>query len=102
MEEDEGNWNWDDEMIEWLADECDYKEWDKVNAKDEDIIYENLVYLFTMEDWTKICVRKHELEWLKGAFWYKEVWKAKEKKKERKLLMTDQEWIKFKKNNNLN
>jgi hypothetical protein len=103
-DEDDGMWTgwwvWWDQMIEWLADEWTPKEGEIVNAEATYDKVNDLIYLFTLKDWTHICVTNDQLQYIKDFHWYNKI--TKTQKKERKLMMTDKEWDEFKKNNNLN
>ena len=101
MKEDDGDWSWFENMIEWLAEE----EW---KPKEGDMVKVGLnserVFLYTTNTGRHIVVCYWEEDryrnWRSfGVTTYDEIFK--DEKKERKLMLTDSEWEKFQKDNNL-
>jgi hypothetical protein len=105
MKEDEWEWAWSDNMIEWLAkEEWKPKEGERVIVSDSGK-WDTRIYLFTGKNWKYYCVHKNdEQDYIDHCTFRVTPWSYMEKieeKKERKLMMTDSEWEKFQKNNNL-
>ena len=100
MKEDYGDWCWFEDMIEWLAEEeWTPKEWDVVlDIGKKDIILWRASQAYILVDTSLMTI---EVLNLRGSYYWGELKKVKEKKKERKLMLTDSEWDKLKKYNNL-
>jgi len=107
MKEDYGDWCWFEDMIEWLANEEEWtpKEWDVVLVKNTwTIDWKERYYIMKSKSWKYLCWQSINDYWSvesRGSFYYDNLKKVEEKKTERKLIMTDSEWKKFQKNNNL-
>ena len=106
MKEDYGDWCWFEDMIEWLAEEeWTPKEWDVVIVNNNQTKYwKERYYIMKSKSWKYLCWQSINDYWSvesRGSFYYDKLKKVEEKKTERKLMMTDSEWKKFQKDNNL-
>ena len=107
MKEDYGDWCWFEDMIEWLANEEEWtpKEWDVVIVNNNQTKYwKERYYIMKSKSWKYLCWQSINDYWSvesRGSFYYDNLKKVEEKKTERKSMMTDSEWKKFQKDNNL-
>jgi len=107
MKEDYGDWCWFEDMIEWLANEEEWtpKEWDIILVNNNWTKYwKERYYIMKSKSGKYLCWQSINDYWSvesRGSFYYDNLKKVEEKKTERKLMMTDSEWKKFQKDNNL-
>ena len=105
MEEDKRYYEWSDEMIEWLAEEEEWKpkEGDVVLVRDKGTKWKERNFIMQSRSWKYLC-----WFWLNDdgsvfpcplTYW-EEIKKPEDKKRERKIMMTDSEWDKFQKDHN--
>lgn len=107
IKEDPNLWAWSENMIEWLVEEeWTPKEGEVIEIMEErgDWMGEERTFICKDKNWFALCTWE-ENNYKDGEhYWartFKHFRKLKDKKKERKLMMTDSEWEKFQKNNNL-